>query len=137
LRRLYARYFRTQKNQRKENLIYIDQRDEFDNYCTIVCIIKGFLIPARADINRRDRFFTPLIYECCQGDEEINLYLLDCGAVVAVRNFFDLSALEFIKLENCQKKYDLLQRLGYSAGRPQLDTALLYAFNTAKDPARF
>jgi hypothetical protein len=36
-------------------------------------------------------------------------------------------------LGESQKKHDLLQQLGCSASQPQLDQALLHAFNTSKE----
>jgi hypothetical protein len=58
---------------------------------------------------------------------------MDCGADIAIRNSFDQSALESIMMGNSQRKHDLLQQLGCSASQPQLDQALLHAFNTSKE----
>jgi hypothetical protein len=70
---------------------------------------------------------------CYQGDEEIILYLMDCGADIAIRNSFGQSALEYIMIGKSRKKHDLLRQLGRSASQPQLNQALLHAFNTSKE----
>jgi hypothetical protein len=122
-----------------KDLIYIDRRDEFGNTALSYAILKASLpiiqalVRAGADSNRRDRVSTPLMDACYQGEETIIVYLMDCGADIAIRNSFDQSALESIMMGNSQRKHDLLQQLGCSASQTQLDQALLHAFNTSKE----
>jgi hypothetical protein len=99
-----------QDTEESQRLIYIDQRDEFRNTPLSYAISKASLpivqalVSAGTDINHGDRFFTPLMDACFQGDEEVILYLMSTGADIAARNSFDSSALEYIMLGNCQKK---------------------------------
>lgn len=115
-----------QNMKESKESIYIDQHDKLHNTALSWAILKASLpivqalVRAGADVNQRDAISTPLMDACYQGDETIIVYLMDCGADIAIRNSFHQSALEYIMIGNSQKEHDLLRQLGRSASQPQM-----------------